>query len=337
MLGLAAGDAARSASGSASCRSSTACTATSRCEENLRFFARLYVLPRAVYRERRGAAPRHHAARARSSTGAPTRSRAACTRSSRSRARSCTSPRCCSSTSRRTASTRSSRRELWALLHEFVHGGHDRARLDAVHGRGGALPPGRARAPRARSSSRASRRALIAGFEDEVYEVHGRRRATRWTRRSRRSGRFAPPPRPARGSASWWRAAVRTRSRAALGPARRRARARAAVVRGPVPRPHRGARMTSPFDLAAAARPPRSRERTIRPHHRRARAHAALRRVHRGGPGHVRGRAGRDLRLPRRERRRKVHHDPDAHRPPRAHLGRGDGRGTRRRRASPRR
>ena len=42
----------RCARRSGSCRSSTASTATSRSAENLRFFARLYVLPRDVYRER---------------------------------------------------------------------------------------------------------------------------------------------------------------------------------------------------------------------------------------------------------------------------------------------
>ena len=138
--------------------------------ENLRFFSRLYVLPRAGLPRARRAAPRASRASRRSWTGAPTRSPAACTRSSRSRARSCTSPRCCSSTSRRTGWTRcraascgrsstssstaawpcSSRRRTWT-------------RRSAATGSGSSTTAG--------SSSRASPRALMRGHAsfEEVF------------------------------------------------------------------------------------------------------------------------------------------------------------------------
>ena len=212
-------------------------------DENLRFFARLYVpAARGLPRARRAAARASRGSRA-SSTAAPTRSPAACTRSWRSPARSCTSPRCCSSTSRPTASTRCRRRELWELLHEFVARRDGRAGLDAVHGRGRALPPGRARPPRAAARSRASRGALIAALRGRG--VRGARRRPRRGGRGCSPGaaRCAPPRRPARGCASWWRAAARTSVAAARW--RRSARALApahAGLRGPVPRAHRGRR-----------------------------------------------------------------------------------------------
>ena len=74
-----------------------------------------------------------------------------------------------------------SRRELWALLYEFVARGDGRvARLDAVHGRGGALRP---RVPARRADkvlTEGEPTALVSSFEHVVLDVVvGRPRAAR--------------------------------------------------------------------------------------------------------------------------------------------------------------
>jgi ABC-2 type transport system ATP-binding protein len=140
-------------------------------EENLRFFARLYVLPRAVYRERAARLlaitrlDRFTSRRADALSGGMYKKLAlACALLHEPRVLLLDEPT--------NGVDPVSRRELWALLHEFVQGGMtvvistpymDEAerchRVALVH-RGRALAVG---APRA----------LIAGFEDEVYEAQG--------------------------------------------------------------------------------------------------------------------------------------------------------------------
>jgi ABC-2 type transport system ATP-binding protein len=140
-------------------------------EENLRFFARLYVLPREVYRER--------AARLLAITRlAPFVDRRAEALSGgmyKKLALACAllhEPRVLLLDEPTNGVDPVSRRELWSLLHEFVHGGMtvlvstpymDEAercgRVALVH-RGRVLlegEPGR----------------LLAGLEDETFEVHG--------------------------------------------------------------------------------------------------------------------------------------------------------------------
>jgi ABC-2 type transport system ATP-binding protein len=140
-------------------------------EENLRFFARLYVLPRAVYRERAQRLlaitrlDRFTARRADALSGGMYKKLAlACALLHEPEVLLLDEPT--------NGVDPVSRRELWELLHEFVHGGMtvlvstpymDEAercdRVALVH-RGRALAAG---APRA----------LIDAFEDEVYDVVG--------------------------------------------------------------------------------------------------------------------------------------------------------------------
>ncbi len=320
---------ARSASGSGSCRSSTACTATSRCRrtsassrgstcsrarstESATERLLAHHAARPVPRPARRRALGRHVQEARARVRAPARARGAAPRRADERRRPGLAARAVGAAPRVRA-----RRD-------------DGARLDAVHGRGRALPPGRARPPRAPPrggrAGRAHRRLRGRG----VRGSRGRaRRGGRGARGARAGSRRLPGRRaaPRRGGARrrgrgraprWPRSAPRSSARS------RRSR----TCSSPAP----GSAHDLALDLAAAARPLRSggtddagptivaRELT-----RRFGGFTAVDRRH------VRGRAGRDLRLPRRERRRKVHDHPDAHRAARAHLGRGDGRGPRRR------
>ncbi|MFY3742615.1 ABC transporter ATP-binding protein [Anaeromyxobacter sp. Red801] len=140
-------------------------------EENLHFFARLYVLPRAVYRERKERLlaitrlDRFTDRRADALSGGMYKKLAlACALLHQPEVLLLDEPT--------NGVDPVSRRELWALLHEFVHGGMtvlvstpymDEAercsRVALVH-RGRALLDGEPGA-------------LIARFEDEAYEVHG--------------------------------------------------------------------------------------------------------------------------------------------------------------------
>jgi ABC-2 type transport system ATP-binding protein len=140
-------------------------------QENLRFFARLYVLPRAVYRERAERLLRI-------TRLAPFLDRRADALSGgmfKKLALACAllhEPEVLLLDEPTNGVDPVSRRELWELLHEFVHGGMtvlvstpymDEAerchRVGLVH-HGRLLVEGEPAA-------------LIAGFEDEVYEVHG--------------------------------------------------------------------------------------------------------------------------------------------------------------------
>jgi len=140
-------------------------------EENLRFFSRLYVLPRAVYRERAARLlaitrlERFTARRAEALSGGMYKKLAlACALLHEPEVLLLDEPT--------NGVDPVSRRELWELLHAFVHGGMtvvistpymDEAerchRVALVH-HGRALAAG---APRA----------LIDGFEDEVFDVEG--------------------------------------------------------------------------------------------------------------------------------------------------------------------
>jgi drug efflux transport system ATP-binding protein len=139
--------------------------------ENLRFFARLYVLPRAVYRERTERLLRI-------TRLAPFLDRRADALSGgmfKKLALACAllhEPELLLLDEPTNGVDPVSRRELWELLHEFVHGGMtvlvstpymDEAerchRVGLVH-HGRLLVEGEPAA-------------LIAGFEDEAYEVHG--------------------------------------------------------------------------------------------------------------------------------------------------------------------
>ncbi|HSD19885.1 MAG TPA: ABC transporter ATP-binding protein [Anaeromyxobacter sp.] len=140
-------------------------------QENLRFFARLYVLPRAVYRERTERLLRI-------TRLAPFLDRRADALSGgmfKKLALACAllhEPEVLLLDEPTNGVDPVSRRELWELLHEFVHGGMtvlvstpymDEAerchRVGLVH-HGRLLVEGEPAA-------------LIAGFEDEAYEVHG--------------------------------------------------------------------------------------------------------------------------------------------------------------------
>jgi ABC-2 type transport system ATP-binding protein len=140
-------------------------------EENLHFFARLYVLPRAVYRERK----ERLLAITRLDRFTDRRADALSGGMYKKLALACAllhEPEVLLLDEPTNGVDPVSRRELWALLHEFVHGGMtvlvstpymDEAercsRVALVH-RGRALLDGEPGA-------------LIARFEDEAYEVRG--------------------------------------------------------------------------------------------------------------------------------------------------------------------
>ncbi|ABC82881.1 ABC transporter ATP-binding protein [Anaeromyxobacter dehalogenans] len=140
-------------------------------EENLHFFARLYVLPRAVYRERK----ERLLAITRLDRFTDRRADALSGGMYKKLALACAllhEPEVLLLDEPTNGVDPVSRRELWALLHEFVHGGMtvlvstpymDEAercsRVALVH-RGRALLDGEPGA-------------LIDEFEDEAYEVHG--------------------------------------------------------------------------------------------------------------------------------------------------------------------
>ena len=173
------------------------------------------------------------------------------------------------------------------------------------------------------ASSRSTRRtAITRSFERPLFGVRGRRslpraaRAPRVSRTPRRSipsaTRFTTPiarqDLPAEQIARELvadspRERILPMRRVAADPGDRRGRVHGADGRAEEARHERRARHRSAKDLT----------RTLRPLHRRR-------------PHHVRRSRGRGLRLPRRERRRQDHGDPDAHRPARAERRRGDGR-----------
>ncbi len=139
--------------------------------ENLRFFSRLYVLPRAVFRER----AERLLGITRLGPFVERRADALSGGMYKKLALACAllhEPEVLLLDEPTNGVDPVSRRELWALLHEFVHGGMavlvstpymDEAerchRVGLVH-HGRLLVEG-------------DPRALIAGFEDEAYEVHG--------------------------------------------------------------------------------------------------------------------------------------------------------------------
>ena len=185
-------------------------------------------------------------------------------------------------------------------------GRHGGARLHALHGRGRALRPRGAGPPRpAAAGGRAG-------------GAHRRASTTRPTRSrgataSALDALLAAPPAgasrlagrgPAPGGA--WRGARGTRWPPAWRRSAPRSRPAAPDFEDLFLVPHPGGGVT--------ARPRAG----LRAGHRGARALAPLRRLPGGGRRQLRGRAGRDLRLPGRQRRRQVHHHPHAHRAARA-------------------